>query len=71
MAAPFNTYWRNQGLDPQYHTFAAVLQSSYVSPHQVILDTDIDSFCHPDAGNTLMRAAAKYPEESPSNNDSA
>jgi hypothetical protein len=49
-AAPINTYWRDQGLDPQYHTFAAILQSNYVSPHQVILDADIDHFGHPDAG---------------------
>ena len=69
-AAPIITYWRDQGLDPQYHTFAAILQSNYV-PHQVILDADIDHFGHPDAGHALMRAAANYPEESPSNNDSA
>ena len=69
--APLNTYWRDQGLDPQYHTFAAVLQSNYVSPHQVILDADIDYFGHPDAGNARMRAAAKYPEDSHSDNDSA
>ena len=55
----------------QYHTFAAVLQSNYVIPHQVILDDNIDSFCHPDAGNALMRAAANYPEEPPSDDDSA
>jgi hypothetical protein len=44
-AAPINTHWRHQGLDPKYHTFAVVLQSNYVSPHQVLLDADIDAFC--------------------------
>ena len=43
------------------HTFAAILQNNYVSPHQVILD----------AGPALMQAAAKYPEEPPSDDDSA
>jgi hypothetical protein len=70
-AAPINTYWRNQGLDPQYHTFATILQSNYVSPHQVILDADIDHFGHPDTGHALMRAAANYPKEPPSDDDSA
>jgi hypothetical protein len=42
-----------------------------VSPHQVILDADIDDFSHPDAGHALMRAAANYPEEPPSADDSA
>jgi hypothetical protein len=65
------TYWRDQGLDHQYHAFATILQSNYVSPHQVILDADIDCFSHPDAGPALMRAAAKYPEEPPSDDDSA
>ncbi len=70
-ATPINTYWRDQGLDHQYHTFAAILQSNYVSPHQVILDADIDHFGHPDAGPALKQAAAKYPEEPPSDDDSA
>ena len=42
-----------------------------MSPHQVILDADIDHFGHPDAGHALMRAAAKYPEEPLSDDDSA
>jgi hypothetical protein len=42
-----------------------------VSPHQVILDADIDCFSHPDAGRALMQAAAKFPEEPPSDDDSA
>jgi hypothetical protein len=42
-----------------------------VSPHQVLLDADIDHFGHPDAGPALMQAAAKYPEEPPSDDDSA
>jgi hypothetical protein len=67
----FNTYWRDQGLDHQNHTFTDILQSNYVSPHQVILDADIDGFSHPDAGPALMQAAAKYPEEPPSDDDSA
>jgi hypothetical protein len=54
MATPINTYWSDQGLNHQYHTFADILQSNYVSPHQVILDADIDSFSHPDAGPALM-----------------
>ena len=68
-AAPVNTYWRDQGLDHIYHTFAAILQENYVSPHQVLLDADIDHFGHPDAGPALMRAAAKFPEEPPSDED--
>jgi hypothetical protein len=70
-ATPVNSYWRDQGLDHQYHTFAAILQNNYVSPHQVILDADIDCFNHPDAGRALMQAAAKFPEEPPSDDDSA
>jgi hypothetical protein len=42
-----------------------------VSPHQVILDADIDHFGHPDAGHALMSAVANYPEEPPSADDSA
>ena len=52
-------------------TFAAILQSNYVIPHQVILDTDIDHFGHPDAGHALMIAAANYPAKPPSDGDSA
>jgi hypothetical protein len=70
-AAPVNTYWREQGLDHIYHTFAAILQENYVSPHQVLLDADIDHFGHPEAGPALMRAAAKFPEEPPSDEDNA
>jgi hypothetical protein len=74
-ATPINTYWRDQGLAHQYHTFADILQSNYVSPHQVLLDADIDCFSHPDAGPALMHAAVKYPEcpheEPPSDDDSA
>ena len=66
-----NTYWHDQGLAHQYHTFAAILQQNYVSPHQVILDADIDHFGHPDAGPALMHAAVKFPAEPPSDNDSA
>jgi hypothetical protein len=69
-ADPINTYWRDKGLDAHYHTFAAILQSNRVNPHQVLLDDDIDSFCHPDAGHALARAAANYPEEVPSDDDS-
>jgi hypothetical protein len=42
-----------------------------VSPHQVLLDADIDHFGHPEAGPALMRAAAKFPEEPPSDEDNA
>jgi hypothetical protein len=70
-APPINTYCRHQDLDPQYHTFAVILQSNYVSPHQVILDADIDDFSHPEAVHALMRTPAKYPEEAPSDDDSA
>ena len=70
-ATPVNTYWRDQGLDHIYHTFAAILQENYVSPHQVLLDADIDHFGHPEAGPALMRAAAKFPEEPPSDEDNA
>jgi hypothetical protein len=57
--------------DSQYHTFDDILQSNYVSPHQVILDADIDHFGHPGAGPALMHAAVKFPAEPPSDNDSA
>jgi hypothetical protein len=69
-AAPVSAYWRDLGLDEHYHTFAAILQSNRVSPHQVLPDADIDSFGHPDAGHALARAAADYPDEIPSD-DSA
>jgi hypothetical protein len=39
-----------------------------VSPHQIILDTDIDHFGQPDAGHALTSAAANYPDE-PSTDD--
>jgi hypothetical protein len=42
-----------------------------MSPHQVILDANIDSFCHPDSGNALIRVADNYPEDPPSDDDSA
>jgi hypothetical protein len=42
-----------------------------VSPHQVILDADIDHFGHPDVGHALMSVSANYPEEPPSAHDSA
>ena len=42
-----------------------------MTPHQFILDADIDQFGHPDAGHALMRDAANYPEEHPSDGDSA
>jgi hypothetical protein len=42
-----------------------------VSPHQVILDADINHFGHPDAGRALMSAAANYPEEPPTDDDFA
>ena len=70
-ATPVNSYCHDQGLAHQYHTFAAILQQNYVSPHQVILDADIDHFGHPDAGPALMHAAVKFPAEPPSDNDSA
>jgi hypothetical protein len=63
-----NSYWRDQGTH-HYHTFAAILQDNYVSPHQVLLDADIDHFSHPKAGPALMIAAAKFPEETPSDAD--
>ena len=66
-----SAYWRDLGLDTPYHTFAAILQSNRVSPHQVLLDAYIDSFRHPDAGHALARAAADYPDEVPSDDDSA
>jgi hypothetical protein len=70
-AAPINTYWRHQGLVPQYHTFTVILQSNYVRPHQVILDTNINHFGLPDDGHALIIIAANYPEEPPSDNNSA
>jgi hypothetical protein len=70
-AFPVNSFWRANGLDPEYHVFAAVLQSNRVNPHQVLLDTDVDSFCHPDAGPALARAVANFPEDVPSDDDSA
>jgi hypothetical protein len=41
---PVNSFWRANGLDPEYHVFDAVLQSNRVSPHQVLLDADVDNF---------------------------
>jgi hypothetical protein len=69
--APLHKVFAKIKVDPQYHTFAVILQSNYVSPHQVILDANIDHFGHPDAGHTLMSADANYPEEPPSDDDSA
>ena len=66
---PVNSYWRDQGLTHHYHTFAVMLQSNYVSPHQVLLDTDIDHFSHHEAGPALMVAADKFPEDPPSDAD--
>jgi hypothetical protein len=43
-AAPVSAYRRDLGLDEPYHTFASILQSNRVSPHQVLLDDNIDSF---------------------------
>jgi hypothetical protein len=60
---PVSAYWRDLGLDEPYHTFAAILQSNRVSPHQVLLDADIDSFRHPDAGHALARAATTTQRE--------
>ena len=70
-AAPIHIDWRDHGLDQYYHTFAAILQNNHVSPHQVLLDADIDDFSHPEAGEILMRAASKYPEQPPSDDDNA
>ena len=47
---PINSYWQSQGLVHRYHTYAATLQEHYISPHQVLLDADIDQFSHPEAG---------------------
>ena len=39
---PINSYWQSQGLAHRYHTYDATLQEHYISPHQVLLDVDID-----------------------------
>jgi hypothetical protein len=39
---PINRYWQSQGLAHRYHTYDATLQEHYISPHQVLLDVDID-----------------------------
>jgi hypothetical protein len=55
-------YWDNLGLDEEYHVFAAIFENNGVSPHQVLLDANIESsFLHDDAGSALSRAAAKFP----------
>jgi hypothetical protein len=69
---PINSYWRSQGLAHRYHTYAATLQEHYISPHQVLLDSDIDHFSHPDAGPALMSAAGQFlPEPSSDADESA
>jgi hypothetical protein len=69
---PINSYWRSQGLAHRYHTYAATLQEHYISPHQVLLDADIDQFSHPDAGPALMSAAGQFlPEPSSDADESA
>jgi len=48
------------------------LQEHYISPHQVLLDSDIDHFSHPDAGPALMSAAGQFlPEPSSDADESA
>ena len=64
-AAPIHIDWRDHGLDQYYYTFAAILQNNHVSPHQVLLDADIDDFSHPEAGEILMRAASNTPNNPP------
>jgi len=69
---PINSYWQSQGLAHRYHTYAATLQDHYISPHQVLLDSDIDHFSHPDAGPDLMSAAGQFlPEPSSDADESA
>jgi hypothetical protein len=69
---PINSYWQSQGLAHRYHTYAATLQEHYISPHQVILDSNIDRFSHPDAGPALMSAAGQFlPEPSSDADESA
>ena len=45
------------GLDDYYHTFAAVLETNCVSPHQVLLEAGIDDFAHHNNGHALTAAA--------------
>ena len=50
-------YWNKMGLDDYYHTFAAVLETNCVSPHQVLLEAGIDDFAHHNNGHALTAAA--------------
>jgi hypothetical protein len=69
---PINSYWQSQGLVHRYHTYAATLQEHYISPHQVLLDSDIDHFSHPEAGPAIMSAAGQFlPEPSSDADESA
>jgi len=69
---PINSYWQSQGLAHRYHTYAATLQEHYISPHQVLLDADIDQFSHPEAGPAIMAAAGQFlPEPSSDADESA
>jgi hypothetical protein len=69
---PVNSYWQSQGLAHSYHTYAETLQEHYISPHQVLLDADIDQFSHPEAGAAIMAAAGQFlPEPSSDADESA
>jgi hypothetical protein len=69
---PINLYWESQGLAHRYHTYAATLKKHFISPHQVLLDADIDDFRHPEAGPAIMSAACQFlPEPSSDADDSA
>jgi hypothetical protein len=57
---PINSYWQSQGLAHRYHTYAATLKENFISPHQVILDADIDHLSHPEAGPALMSRASQF-----------
>jgi hypothetical protein len=57
--------WRANGIDPEYHVFAAVLQSNRVSPHQVPLDDDVGASATPTPGPPSLELLPTSPRTSP------
>jgi hypothetical protein len=49
------------GIDDYYNTFAAVLETNGVSPHQVLLEAGFDDF----ANQTLDMLSLRLPPSSP------
>jgi hypothetical protein len=54
-------YWNKMGLDYYYQTFAYVLETNCVSPHQVLFETGTNDFAHHNTGHAFTVAATKFP----------